>query len=172
MSKYNHVVKGKFDYKPDKKKKKGKLSNKEQAELLKKEMKKQDKKLHKQCVCNHIDRKHGEPHWHKYTNDSNVKIRKCKICGGEIYEDRARYNTASIEAANKILYSAISVIRNNLSVNEETDKKLVNAMLVNAKVSTMMDMVTKNDKKDKKNKNKNGNKKKKNKKNKFSRVKY
>lgn len=165
-------IKGKFEYKKDKDKKK----KKNLRELSEKEQRKKDKKLRKQCECNHLDSKHNKSHFKKIQStdiDGNTvnMYNQCKICGGKIYAKPEQFLTKdSIETAVETIYTAWSLIRNKYVIKSDLDKNITTSLLMNARVSTLIEKLKGEDvaKKNKKNKKKN----KKNKKNKTYRVSY
>ena len=151
-------IKGKFEYK----KKKNKKDNSSKIRKLKeKEQRKKDRKLRKQCECNHLDSKNNKAHMKiiTVTTDDGKQIpmyRKCKICGGKIYANPDFLSKDAIEGATETLYSAWSIIRNKYAVDPQFDKNITTALLINARTATLIDKIKdefaskKKDKKDKK----------------------
>lgn len=158
-------IKGKFEYKKDKDKKK-----KNKRELNIKLQKKLDKKLRKQCECNHLDAKHNKGHWKSVTVDGPdgekiLMYQQCKICGGRIYAKPNQFLTKeAIEGANETLYTAWSIIRNKYPLDSSFDKNITNALLMNARVGTIIEKLKDADLAKKKGKKNKGKGKKKNKK--------
>ena len=161
------IIKGKYPYKETEsmsKKKKRKLAEKEQRKLLAK----QDKQLKMQCDCNHLDSKKNKSHM-KISEDGTTQV--CKICGGTIIRDPKLLTEASVKTAARTIYSVLSYARNNLSIDEKTDRHITEALLIVLRCPELLKNM-KNFGEGKKKKNKKNNNKK-NKKNKsFNRISY
>lgn len=163
------IIRGKFKYEGGEQKKKSKKEKrKEELRLLKQK----DKEIIKRCQCNHIDRDHGKTHF-KTSDDGMFRI--CKICGGKIHTDPEMLSKDSVIAAHDVIYSVLSIARNRLAINEETDDEITKALRIISRCPDLVERLMnehkdsyKNGKKKKK-KNKKGKKKDKNK---FYRVSY
>lgn len=160
-------IRGKFEYKKNKDKKK-----KNDKEMYIKLQKKMDKKLMKQCECNHLDSKHNKGHWKTVTvkdaNGNEIPMyRECKICGGRIYAKPNQFLTKeALESANMTIYTAWSLLRNKYQFKQIFDKDITTSLLMNARVGTLIDKLKdadvaknkkKGNKKNKKNDKKKGN---------------
>lgn len=149
------VIKGKYEY-HDKDKMSKKAKKKEAKKLQEKMLKKQDKAIKMQCDCNHIDRKTGKSFW-KISKDGNTKT--CKICGGEIINNPEFFTKDSVESSAKVIYTLLSIIRNKLNIDEETDRQITKSLLIVLRSGELYDLAksasTGKKKKDKKKNKKN-----------------
>lgn len=166
-------IKGKFEYKKDKDKKK-----KNKRELNEKMQRKKDRKLKKQCECNHLDSKHNKTHMKKvFIKDADgndvLMYNECKICGGKIYAKPEQFLTKeALEAAQETIYTAWSLIRNKYAIKSDFDKNITTSLLMNARIGTLVEKLKDEDMAKKNKKNKGNKNKKKNKKNKSYRINY
>lgn len=132
-------------------------------------LKKQDKQLKMQCNCNHLDSKKNKPHF-KISKDGST--RTCKICGGVLINDPKLITKDSIEGAVTYIYTILSLTRNKLNIDEETDKQITKTLLMVSRAPELLELIKGQSMGKKKKKNKNG-KNKNGKKNKsFNRINY
>ena len=130
------VVKGKYKYKDDDHKSKKQIKR-EQRELERKMLKKQDKQLKMQCDCNHLDAKKNKTHF-KMTKDG---LRVCKICGGKMIADPKLLTKDAVDSAVLYIYTVLGLVRNKLSIDEETDRQITKALLIVVRCPELLELV-------------------------------
>lgn len=161
------VIKGKYRYK-DAEHKSKKQMKREQRELERKMLKKQDKQIKMQCDCNHLDSKKNKAHF-KLSKDGMTRI--CKICGGKMIADPSLLTKDAVDSAVLYIYTVLGLVRNKLNIDEQTDKQITKALLIVVRCPELLELVKSQSlgkKKKKHNKNNKNDKKFKN----FNRVNY
>lgn len=136
---------GRYPYKDESVKKKKKKSKK-------KEQKKADKKLRKECNCNHIASNDGKKHMKKVTiNEIDYNV--CKICGGRMIADKSYLSRDSLVLAVDQIKTMIDLGRNKLRISPAYDNELVKIKYFVSKIPELHDELatTKKKKQQKKN---------------------
>ena len=114
-------VKGVFAYK--KKKSDEKEDNKAK---LKKALKKKNKEIKRQVMCNHIGRDDDRSHLVPYDDGTNIKKLRCEICGQILIADEKMLTPESFEFASDQIATIIYAMKvnENVKVDDNLEREL------------------------------------------------